>query len=761
MTRVLGCLLLLILPVGGGDIPIFAANQGPSGNSDQAPRKTGGFLQAEFTGVRVGFAGQYKTGVWTPVEVAIRGGTRPQMGHIRMTVSDGDGVPSRVVSPPDDPCLVLPDRVTTQQLFVRFGRVDGTLRVEFVVDGKVAARREFTTAPEPGPTQFSPAVPALQPLIVSVGATVAGIEDAVALRQADPTREDVVAHVPDFRQLPERWYGYDGVKAVVLSTSRPESFDELSLASVRLDALDRWVRLGGRLVMFVGSAGDKLLAPGAPLTRFAPGSLAEMVVLRQLGALEAYAGGSAPVPAPEQDRALSVPRLKEVEGVVELREADLPLVVRTPRGFGQIIFVAADLDLPPLSQWRDRRLVLAKLLDLPVTRADDKEQDFSVMHFGYDDLSGQLRSALHQFRGVHFVPFGLIAAAIVLYIAWIGPGDFFFLKRILRRMDLTWITFPAAVLAVSLTAYAMAHWLKGSELRMNQADVVDVDVPSGRVRGTTWFSLFSPRIDTFDLTVEPQPSWGIEGPMAPGDAETLLGWLGLPGRALGGMNPRAQGPALWTDPYVFSPDLSAMLHVPIQAWSAKSFTARWQATAPKTLAAELVRVDEAPTGTIKNMLDVPLTDCLLAYGTWAYRLGDLAPGQTFRLAGDAPRSELRTVLTGRRYVQEEKTLRQRVTPYDRSSDDPEYILNAMLFHGAAGGTRYTDLSNAYQPFIDLSSLLKAGRAILVARIEHDGRLRRASEVRRGNEPIAGPDDQYVGVYRFVLPVENKATEVGR
>ena len=58
--------------------------------------------------------------------------------------------------------------------------------------------------------------------------------------------------------------------------------------------------------------------------------------------------------------------------------------------------------------------------------------------------------------------------------------------------------------------------------------------------------------------------------------------------------------------------------------------------------------------------------------------------------------------------------RQEVTPYDQSSTDLPYILRTMMFYEAAGGRRYTGLWNAYQGFVDLSDLLKADRAILVA-----------------------------------------------
>ncbi len=755
MTRILGCLLIVLLPAVGSGRSALARDDARPAETTPAAANAEPQARPAFIGLRVGFADRYKAGVWTPVEVTLRGGAERQEGQVRLTVPDGDGVPSRVASPPEAPCVVPPGRTATQRLYVRFGRVHSTLKAEFVVDGRVIARREFVAGEESGAVRFLPAVPALRPLIVSVGE--AGVEDAIALRQANPTQEDVVARLTHPEQLPDRWYGYEGVEAVVLSTSRPEVFENLATDGDRVNALDRWVRLGGRLVLSVGAEGKQVLAPGAPLARFAPGRLAGMVSLPRLVALETFAGGSTPLPEPTPQQPLRVPRLEVAEGVVEAREADLPLVVRSARGFGQVLFVAVDLDRPPLSNWKDRRLVMAKLLDLPVVRRDEKEQDFSVMHFGYDDLSGQLRGALDRFRGVRVVPFGLVAAAVVAYIVLIGPGDYFFVKRVLRRMELTWITFPTIVVAVSLGAYAAAHWLKGGELQVNQADVVDVDVTTGQVRGTTWFNLYSPQVDRFDLALAPRPAFALAGSGASDDAaaETLLGWLGLPGRALGGMNARTAGPPLWTDAYAFSPTLDALDDVPIQAWSTKSFTARWQATAPPPLAVELTETDGAPTGTIRNRLDVPLTDCLLAYGGWAYRLGDLAPGETFTLASEAPRSELRTVLTGRRYVQEEETLRQRVTPYDRGSVDPEYILNAMLFHEAAGGTRYTDLSNTYQSFLDLSSLLKTDRAVLIAHIHEDGEPRRAADVLRSGRPIAGPDDRSVSIYRFVLPVQGK------
>ena len=48
----------------------------------------------------------------------LRGGSEALAGEVSVIVPDGDGVPSRVSTPPDQPCQVLPGRETTVRLLV-------------------------------------------------------------------------------------------------------------------------------------------------------------------------------------------------------------------------------------------------------------------------------------------------------------------------------------------------------------------------------------------------------------------------------------------------------------------------------------------------------------------------------------------------------------------------------------------------------------------------------------------------------------------
>jgi hypothetical protein len=119
------------------------------------------------------------------------------------------------------------------------------------------------------------------------------------------------------------------------------------------------------------------------------------------------------------------------------------------------------------------------------------------------------------------------------------------------------------------------------------------------------------------------------------------------------------------------------------------------------------------------------------------------------------RSELKTLLTGQKAVfAEGDKVHQTTTPFEQSSVDPAYILRAMMFYEAAGGRRYSQLWNDYQSFVDLSDLLKADRAILVAQepvAAGDGR--RAAELLRDGRPLDVRRDQHSTMYRFIFPVK--------
>ena len=663
---------------------------------------------------------------------------------------DGDGVPCRFSTPTDPPCRVASGQTVPVVLFVRIGRTSGELTVELRQSDGLVARKVFKAGASDGPSLFRPALPSTDGLVLVIGPdSFPAAEVFGGLRQPAGGKATVV-RVSDATQLPAKWYGYEAVDLIVLATSEPGVYAALKPNSPEIEALDQWTRMGGTLLLCAGRQAEKVLAPQTPLCRFSPGRLVRTLPLRHSSTIESYCGSAVPVPREGIGQLLDlrVPQLADVRGTVEAREGNLPLVVRRAWGFGNVVFAAFDLDLAPLRDWQDRGLLVGKLLDIEEIPLDAPHDTGAVLHYGFDDMAGQLRSALDQFAAVPFVPFSLIVAIVIGYLLLIGPVDYFVLRKFNRRMELTWLTFSWIVLAFCLGAYLLAQSLKGDRLCVNQVDLVDVDLSSGAVRGTSWADVFSPAVDRYDLSFQPRRLDGT----AAADTGALVGWLGLPGEALGGMNPKTATMAAWKQAYECSPRLDALIGVPLPIWSSKSLNARWTTTATSRLAAKIADRDRTPVGLVTNTLDFPLKDCLLCFGRWAYRLGDLAPGESAEVGPGCERRDLTTLLTGRKFVFEEGT--QRATPYDRGSVDVAYILRAMMFFKAAGGHRYTGLVHRHQGFVDLSDLLKTDRAILVAIGPQDDPQSPAHGARlvlNGQTP-AGPQDRHTTIYRFVVPV---------
>ncbi len=541
----------------------------------------------EFVAVHVGFAERYKVGLWTPLEVTLRGGdSRIERCRVRANLPDSDGLNCSFEAPD---CQLLPGQELPVVLYVRFGRESGPLGLQLLEGGKTLAEKTFNTNLSPPEDRFHDALSGPdkrgggQRLIVSVGKSPLELEKAEADEEDQETHQpkdphNVVAQVHGLAGLPTRWEGYEGVDVVIISTSDPESlFAKITPENARIEALEQWVRMGGRLVLCAGSKAEDVLHTTSPLAKFLPGRFDKSVLLRQTSGWETYAKSTNPIPPPKTGEKVEMPtpRLTDVQGKVEAREGDLPLVIRKPQGLGQVLFVAADLDRGPIRDWSDRRALLAAILDLPANEQAGETDNFGP-NYGYNDLAGQLRSALDVPRDVHLVPFFVVALLVVVYILLIGPGDYFLLRRLGLGMQWTWITFPAIVVLFAAGAYLAAYWLKGNQLRVSQIDLVDIDA-EGTARGASWFSIYSPRGESFDLSMQPRLPDG----KPPQDAGASLAWFGKAGDEFNGMysRDRQDSPPLWSEGYSIAPSLEAIRGVPIQVWASKCFAQRWMGRA--------------------------------------------------------------------------------------------------------------------------------------------------------------------------------------
>lgn len=464
--------------------------------------------------------------------------------------------------------------------------------------------------------------------------------------------------ITDVAQLPDRWIGYEGADLVVLNTGAGSEaflqklFGETAgpAEKAKRAALLEWLRRGGRLVVTVG--GNAGLVAQLPALREVlpfdvtgtrtPGIVRlswptraasqTSTMTKDLGqknqpfpvaALVAKPGRAARVLIPPPDP--SAPARDVIAG-------------QAAHGLGKVTVVGLDLDRAPFSEFTARPEFWDWVLYAGgAARASDEGKPrapSAALSEDEDDAAVALRTHLDTFDGVPVVSFGWVAVLIGLYLLLIGPVEYYFLKRVLGRLELTWVTFPVIVLTVSLAAYYSAYSLKGRDLKINKVDVVDIDPATGRVYGTTWLAVFSPRIDTYTVGVTPGAGWGD---LDPG---TAVSWVGAPrgGRA-----------SLLRRKYEYHTDADAVADalegVPVQVWGTKSFGANWSGRFDPTSATAVAKSDLThppgdPTKVIGAFtLNLPapvLSDCVLFYAGQAYPLpgGTIRPGEAVRPVWD-------------------------------------------------------------------------------------------------------------------------------
>lgn len=710
----------------------------------EEPAKSTG--RAEMADVAIGIKGYFKVGCWMPVRVDIRGADALTNQRVEVTVPDSDGVPTTVTAGLSTKST---DKgIRSALAYTKVGRTGSSIQIAlFDGDTQILTdilRPNIVTAGS-SPVPMSPT----SELVISFAQTPLGIEHPFSTRQSDAGQAQKLIELNEVADLPIDWFGYGSVDVVMISAGDGKLCRELAADAARFAALSRWVNQGGRLVMFCsGQAAEQLFATGAPFAEFSPGKLSEIVRPPDTGPLEHFAGGSGGTQIPSAAE-LRVPRFTDVSGNIEVegrRPSGLPLVVRSPHGLGEIAFVGVDLSQPPLNEWQGRSGFLQAVLRPYLTTAGSSGGSQRLVTRGYNDLAGALRQRLGQsFASVVPIGFAVVAMLAIAYMAFLGPVDYLFVNRWVRRPWVAWVSFPLLVLLFCGGAMWLSSWRNGqSGLRVNQIELIDVDLSTNRARGTFWASLYSPSAAQLDLSVQTPKLSGGEG------SDTLFSWWGLPGVGIGGMQSGGTDLGIIRTGYSYGANRDALNGVPVLASATKSLMARWSAPSAPMIEANLTDQDELAVGSITNRNGPPLRNVRLLYGTWAYRLGNLNPGQSIEVGEQLSPRKVKTIVTHDALDEPGSTGTSgdaRVFAAEQAS--AKEILSLMMFYDAAGGFGFAHLPNRYQWYCDLSRQLELGRAIVVGEVA--GPATQLIDNTAG-KVIGGNQDESTVIYRFVIPV---------
>lgn len=699
-------------------------------------------VQAEEPQLRIGWQsstardqqGSYVVGNWT--EAAVDLDVAEQGSHqVRVTALDPDG-----------------NRVTfTSAMDVATGRQ--TLRGYFksglfepVQDVSVfGPSGKLVWSSSAGPSVKRLAVP-IDPgirLIATVGNPAGFDWTDEKLTHADKSGTSRTVAV-DVKDLPIESRAYDSISMLVVA-------GKSVLTAVQADAVRDWVAAGGRLLISLPHDPKQAQSIVQPYAAWLPARVGnDPVTISEFGKLESYARKNVRIPFTGR---MPISSVKITQGEVLAGSRDDALLVRAPYGIGSVTILALDATQTPLNKWTEISSLARRLTEVAETLnvGSSSPRTSQLSSTGISDFSTQLHAVQEDFAGIDRASPWFVMGLLVALLLLIGPIDYLIIHRVLKRPRATWITFPIWIGLATLLAASLANSWNGTKTRINELNIVDIDVATSTCHQRLWTNVYSPATERQSVT--------IQSKIAPDNATQHTGWSGVAETAYGGMLRPANVQVGMAEYDIAEP--TSLKDLPLLQWSSKALATEVHSPATGLVESTLQSNGIGQlSGTIMHRLPGTIEDWILVFGSRVYRHKKtreditslpLATKQILRV--DQPNvfpRDLRAFLTGRTNVSSQASdAANQFVSYDSMSRDPAEALRIMTFHNEVGGTKYTGLTNRLLEKEDLSHLLKLGRAVLFGRLDASV----ASVQMNGTDVAPNRESTFI---RLVLPV----TKVG-
>ncbi len=323
-------------------------------------------------------------------------------------------------------------------------------------------------------------------------ADLGGFQGGVAASMKEDPPRHVVRLLPEM--TPPRFRALLPWNVIVLPS------DEISkLPPGALDAIIERARAGATLIVSGGRAPATVL--GAP-------PLADVLPLEVGGSREGDPGGAfstlfdlpeaAPVGAFRAD--LVTGTIRDDARVLLASPAGQPMIVARPFGAGEVILVVAPIDQQPLVGKAMAAALWERLLPLPSPVPVDVESLYG---------SGNVLDAEEQVykRLVERSPAGSVGGlwltlALVLYVAAVGPLDYYVVVRKLKRPILTWVSFPLIVGVFAGFGFISAQARMSAGVDGIVAAYVEAGVDGRPTLGMAWVNIASPANRHYRVAVD-------------------------------------------------------------------------------------------------------------------------------------------------------------------------------------------------------------------------------------------------------------------
>ena len=413
--------------------------------------------------VRPLLGGRFESGGWLALAVRLTNDGPPVSGYLLAGTSDGTA--RRPVE--------LPAGARKQvTLYVRPQAFQRKIEVRFEQDANILAKAEAEL-------QVLDSSSSAQVVIVGDGsgslraqlvARGAGLPEPISLLPAD---------------LPERAEPLAGIEVIIWAA------DSTALDPAQRRSLERWVAAGGQLIVL---GGPDWQARSEAFSDLLPVTGLHAVDGATATGLGGWLGGSAP------SGKLTAASGKGASGALVLAKLDdksgEPLVAAVSRGAGRVLYFAVDLATDQFRGWDGAALLWSRLVPEDLVSAQ-----FGGGGFPAPDQANSMTQALASLPSLDVPPAELLLAVIVGYILLIGPISYLVLRRFDRR-ELAWLTAPLLVILFSACSYGIGSSLKGSDVILNQINLVRVAAGGSAASVEAYAGIFSPNRATYDLTVK-------------------------------------------------------------------------------------------------------------------------------------------------------------------------------------------------------------------------------------------------------------------
>lgn len=539
-------------------------------------------------GATMGFGGAYKEGAWAPVFVDIANQGDSATGEIVLPILDRSQsgreviVYSRPVEAPRNSrkryLLYVPSG-QTGKVYLRLGRT----QYELELSGARSADRNdalvVVLGGDRGLLNFLQGAQAAPPATLMLEGEPGGGPGGGA-------RSGPVIQIgrAEWQSLPDSWLGWDGVDAVVLGDG---GFAGASQESI--EALLRWVELGGTLVVPGGALAPQMAA--SPIGRMLPIGVQGTATAAGLEALAGWAG------KPIQPGPVLVASGPLTKGASVLcGSTEQPLITLRALGAGRIAMAAFDYTSAPVKYWDGQTAMWQRLIaQAPAPPSVTQGAELSLPY----NPEVTLPDAATYTPAAALPPFWLLLGFLGAYIIVLVPINYALLKRWDRR-ELAWVTTPIIVIAFTLGAYVVGYGMRGGQVVLNRLAVIEAAPGAGLARGRGYVGIFSPGRMTFDL---------------------LLKGTAASARDLAREGERTRGPAR----VVYGPE-PKVADIGMNMWTSHAFGVEFLADLKGGLDGAIEYDGKELRARVENKTGHRLRGCRLIHGNTQTRGKDIAAG---------------------------------------------------------------------------------------------------------------------------------------